>query len=58
MAGDLPEDAQGVARAVIAAAQAVIRIAGSVLGFVLPAELLGALTESVKGMETVCESLG
>ena len=55
---DLPDDAQGAARAVIAAAQAVIRVAGSVLGFVLPSGVLGALTDAVKGMATVCETLG
>ena len=55
---DLPDDAKGAARAVIAAAQAVIRVAGSVLGFVLPSGVLGALTDAVKGMATVCETLG
>lgn len=58
LVGDLPDDAQGAARAAIAAAQAVIRVAGSVLGFVLPTGVLGALTEAVKGMAAVCETLG
>ena len=58
LVGDLPNDAQGAARAVITAAQAVVRVAGSVLGFVLPSGVLGALTDAVKGMATVCETLG
>ena len=58
LVGDLPDDAQGAARAVITASQAVVRVAGSVLGFVLPTGVLGALTDAVKGMATVCETLG
>ena len=58
LVGDLPDDAQGAARAVIVASQAVVRIAGSVLGFVLPTGELGALTDAVKGMATIRETLG
>ena len=55
---DLPDDAQAVARAVIAASQAVVRVAGSVLGFVLPTGVLNALADAVKGMATVCQTIG
>lgn len=58
LVGDLPDDAQGAARAVIEAAQAIIRVAGSVLGFVLPTGVLGVFTDAVKGMATVCETFG
>ena len=58
LVGDLPDNAQGAARAVIVATQAVVRVAGSLLGFVLPTGVLGALTDAVKGMATVCEPLG
>ena len=58
LVGDLPDNAQGAARAVIVATQAVVRVAGSLLGFVLPTGVLGALTDAVKGIATVCETLG
>ena len=55
LVGDLPEDAQGAARAVIAASQAVVRVAGSILGFVLPTGVLNALADAIQAMATVCK---
>ena len=55
LVGDLPEDAQGAARAVITASQAVVRVAGSVLGFVLPTGVMNALADAIQAMATVCK---
>ncbi|MYD51298.1 MAG: hypothetical protein F4W93_07405 [Dehalococcoidia bacterium] len=55
LVGDLPEDAQGAARAVISASQAIVRVAGSVIGFLIPVGALNALADAIQAMATVCK---
>ncbi len=54
----LPEAAQDVARTVISVAQAIVRFASSLLGKIIPTQLLDEIASVITKMAPFCETLG